>query len=163
MEKSSKKNNLKFGLSVIAGAGAAFIMALILYPIVRIIFDNFFHLFSGSDAPKNLWVDDLIVQLNFMLWFFISSASGGFVSAILSPFKEWIFVTASMIIVIVVITIITDASVFIDGADAWFIMMMIPAGFFTGLWVEKKWKARKAKNKINTSDTQDSSINPDVL
>jgi hypothetical protein len=154
MDDATKNIFLRKITSVSAGVASAFLTALILWPLVKLIFDKFFHLYLFADPPQDAWKDDLIVQINFMLWFFISSFSGGIICSLFSPGKEWFYVTASLLIVIAIITIITKASVFNEGMDSWLIMLMIPPGFFTGMLFAKKIKAGRAKKKLISPGTE---------
>ena len=57
-------------LSIMAGIFCPFLVGLILYPVVRVVFEKYFHLFDTGG--KN---DDVIVSVTLQLWVLFSSVS----------------------------------------------------------------------------------------
>jgi hypothetical protein len=70
---------MKYILPVMAALAATALMGLVLYPIVSIVIDRFFHLYLFTKPPADRWKDDLIIWITIVLWFFIASGIGGFV------------------------------------------------------------------------------------
>jgi hypothetical protein len=96
---------MKYVLPVLASLATTIITGLLLYPLVYIVFDNFFHLYLFTKPPADSWKDDLIIGIAVVLWIFIASFAGGFVSSLLSKKKEdysiLLFITSSLIILLI--------------------------------------------------------------
>ncbi len=97
-------------VAIIAGAISAFLTSLILWPIVKVIFENFFHLFG--EVSENAWKDDLIVSITIMLWFFISSLVGGVICTLFDANKGWGVLIISMALIILILIILTKGDIF---------------------------------------------------
>lgn len=148
-----QKNKYRNLISVIAGTISSFLVALILFPIVRIIFDKYFHLFENVEYPQR---DSLIISITLILWFFISSSVAGTLCTLIAKNKEWLYVFLSMFIVTLVLTIISKAEIFEEATFEGIVtLLMIPAGYIAGKLFGTLIKRNKAKNKeeqISLSD-----------
>jgi hypothetical protein len=132
------------------------IAGLLLYPLVSIIFDNFFHLYLFSKPPADSWKDDLIIEITTVLWIFIASFAGGFVGSLLSEKKEDFSTLLFIISSFVIFLILTKWAVFKDF-DWLFLLLIIAyaSGAILGNFSGIRYKKKKAKLKDIASSPPD--------
>jgi predicted MFS family arabinose efflux permease len=134
-------------IAAILGVIAAAIAALILSPVVYIVFNAFFELYIFTEPPKGAWINDAIIITTVLLWIFAASMAGGYICSKYSERKEdfsiLLFIIFSFIILLLVYGL--------HFLDEW--MMAIPiATFIIGacvgnlLWLRKKKRIEKTKS-----------------
>src|SRR6185503_13815166 len=130
-------------LAVITGSLLPFLTRLILYPIVRIVFEKYFHLFDRENKT-----DDLIISINLILWIFIATLSGGVDSYLMAKSNEWTFIVLNTIVIFSILTVLTNGAIFQDSSlDAILAALMIPFGYLTG-GIAGSIVKRKRRKKI---------------
>lgn len=150
---------MKYVLPVLAALATTIIAGLLLYPLVRIVFDSFFHLYLFEKPPADSWKDDLIIGIAAVLWIFIASFAGGFVCSWLSEKKEdfsiLLFITFSFIIFL----ILTKGAAFKEFD--WGMLLLILAyagGAILGNFSGIRYKKKKAKLKDIASSQPDTPL-----
>jgi hypothetical protein len=147
---------MKYVLPVLAELATTVIAGLILYPLVNIVFNNFFHLYLFTDPPADRWKDDLIIGITVFLWIFIASLGGGFACSILSEKKEdfsiLLFITSSFIIFLIL-----TKGAFLKDFDWMFLLLIIAfaGGAILGNFSGIRYKKKKAKLKDIASSRPD--------
>ncbi|MEI9944511.1 MAG: hypothetical protein WDN26_09875 [Chitinophagaceae bacterium] len=133
-------------LAVIAGVIAAVGAGAILYPLVKIIFDEFFHLYLFSTPPSDVWKDDLIILFTMIIWLFIASAAGGFICTLISIDREQVYALISSLVCLTILYVIPQLRVF-EPTDwqAWVLLITIPLGNSFGSWLGSKFKRKRRK------------------
>ncbi|MFM2338666.1 MAG: hypothetical protein RL115_1859 [Bacteroidota bacterium] len=85
---------------------ATALVALILFPIVWVIFNVFFELYFFAEPPKNAWINDVIIIITVLLWILAASGAGGYTASKYSERKEdfsvLIFLVFSFIILVLI-------------------------------------------------------------
>jgi len=156
MEKSPQRNNYRNLLAVVAGIICTFLTGLILYPIVSIIFDKYFHLFGYPEGNEQR--DSLIILFTLIFWLFISSLSGGAICTLIAVTRKWRPIIFCMSITIFVLIILTRRDIFSNLLlESFLLILIIPLGFITGYWLGKKIKAKRAGNRNAKTIAQDNS------
>ena len=135
--------------SVLAGSIIPFITGLIFYPIVRIIFDKYFHLFSEYNSK-----DDLIITITLILWVLLSAIVGGIVTTFIAKSHEWLYSFLSFLVVLVVFIIISKGEIFDNPTTvSILVILMLPIGFLFGNIIATLIKRKKRKKTESiTSD-----------
>jgi hypothetical protein len=88
MDHPNKPDLTRQILALLGGIAAIFVTGLILYPIVKVIFDNYFEIYFG-DPPPGTSKKRLIISITTLLWLVISAMCGGLVTSLISPRKEY--------------------------------------------------------------------------
>lgn len=132
-------------LSIVAGVISPLLVALTLWPIVKIIFDIFFHLYLFTTPPKDAWKDDLVIQITFMFWFLISSIAGGIICRLISTNKRSSAIIICSVVLVSVLQILSRGEILREGWKNWLVILMIPAGFFSGNFLALTLKAKQQK------------------
>jgi uncharacterized membrane-anchored protein len=135
-------------IAAILGVIAAAITALILSPVVYIVFTAFFDLYVFTEPPKGAWIKDAIIIATVFLWILATSIAGGYICSKYCKKKEdfsvFLFIVFSFIILLLVYGL--------HFLDDW--MMAIPiATFIIGACVGNLFWLRKKKKTINNSSS----------
>jgi uncharacterized membrane-anchored protein len=135
-------------IAAIFGLFASAISALILSPIVFIVFNAFFELYIFTEPPKGAWINDAIIITTVLLWIFATSMAGGYICSKYSERKEdfsvFLFIVFSFTILLLVYGL--------HFLDDW--MMAIPiATFILGACIGNLLWLRKKKKTINNSSS----------
>ena len=146
------KNIYRIPIAVFAGILSTGLVALMLYPIVRIIMDKYFH-FMGYPRG-NEQRDSLIILFTLMLWFFISTMIGGIVCTLFAKNKDWLCIALNIVTIFLILIIISSGEIFIGlDRDAILILSMIPignlAGKLLGTLIKRKQKKKKEESISN--------------
>jgi len=149
------KNIFRNLLAVFIGVLSTGIIALMLYPVVRFIFDKYFH-FMGYPRG-NEQRDSLIILFTLILWFFVSSTIGGIVCTLFAKNNEWLCVSLNIITLLLLFIIITTGEIFealdLEGV---LILLMIPTGNIAGKFWGSMIKRKRKKNKEDGSPISNS-------
>lgn len=133
-------------LAVVAGVLAAIAAGAILFPLVQLVFDKFFHLYLFSTPPEGAWKDDLVLLITMILWLFISSAVGGFICTLISTDREQVYSLISSLACLTIFFIISEIRVFEIGSwQSWVLLLTIPFGNLTGSWIGSGFKRKRRK------------------
>jgi hypothetical protein len=119
---------MKYFLPVMAALATTILAGLILYPLVSIVFDYFFHLYLFTKPPADRWKDDLIIWITIALWFFIASGVGGFVCSYLTTKKEDLAILLFVIVAFLIAVLFSEGEIISDFA----IELLIPFISFVG-------------------------------
>ena len=136
-------------LSLLAGVAMAWVAGLLLWPLVDIGMENFFHFDFGGENTG--WTkEDLILMVIFMAWFFIASGCGGVACWLVHP-QRMMLLLCTVCQVIILVIIVGPELFSVETAEPWLLLFMIPAGYFTGGWLTGKYK-RKNNMKHEPGD-----------
>lgn len=147
---------MKFILPVLAAVATTALAGLILYPLVRLVFDHFFHLYLFTTPPPDSWKDDLVILVTCIMWILIATFTGGFVCSFLSEKKEdfsiFLFIVLSFLIAMIV-----SGGILLKDFD---LLALVPigayiAGAYTGSFFGIKYKNRRASFKDNPPSPPD--------
>lgn len=135
-------------MKVLIPVAAAFLTALLagllLFPVVYIVFDNFFHLYLFTSPPEDAWKDDLIITVTIILWLFISSAAGGFVCRNYSQENPALNVLLFVILLYIALFLFTKGDIIKEDVTVILIpVLSILAGGYTGLYLHYRFKKKK--------------------
>jgi len=89
---------MKHILPIIAALASTFVCGLLLFPLVSLVFNSFFHLYLFSSPPPDAWKDDMVIWVTLFLWLLISTTAGGFVCTRLAETKEDFAILLTIII-----------------------------------------------------------------
>lgn len=138
-------------IAAILGVIAAAITALILSPVVYIVFTAFFELYIFTEPPKGAWINDAIIIATVIIWIFAASMAGGYICSKYSERKEdfsvFLFIVFSFIILLLVYGL--------QFLDEWVVAIPI-ATFIIGacvgnlLWLRKKKRIEKKQSIAET-------------
>lgn len=139
---------MKFFLPVLAALAITVLTGLVLFPVVNVIFDSFFHLYLFSKPPENSWKDDLIIWITLFFWIFISSGAGGIVCSLLSKDKEDFSILLFLVLSFLIGLVFSKGEILTDFEVAMFIpFISFIAGAFTGGIWGTRYKKKKKKLK----------------
>jgi hypothetical protein len=138
---------MKYILPVMAALAATALMGLVLYPIVSIVIDRFFHLYLFTKPPADRWKDDLIIWITIALWFFIASGIGGFVCSYLTPKKEGLPILLFIIAAFLIAVLLSEGEIISDFAiEILILFISFIGGACTGNYICIKKKKKKLTN-----------------
>jgi len=133
---------LKMILAVLGGLISAIAAALLLWPVVQLVFDKFFE-FGSSRS-------DIILRLSFYLWVLIPTLVGGFVCSLIAARKELNHVLVlTLLTIAIMIVIFREDIVTIEPRDT-LIILMFPLGYFTGGRIGMTYKRKRKKRLEKT-------------
>ena len=139
---------MKPALSALVGVATTILAGLLLLPIVMVVFDNFFQLYIFSDPPADAWKNDLIIWATLVIWFFIASAMGGFVSTLLSEKKEDFTIMLFIIFSFILTIIITWGGIIENIEKSFFVLILsFIGGACIGCFLGVRYKKKKAAFK----------------
>jgi hypothetical protein len=141
---------MKYVLPIIAALASTFICGLILFPLVKIIFDSFFHLYLFSTPPPDAWKDDIVIWIAALLWILIATTTGGFVCSILSISKEDFAILIAIIISFIIGVVISKGEILNGRASEIApVFLSFIAGFSLGGFLGVRYKRKKAQKAIS--------------
>lgn len=141
-------------LAIAAGIVATFLAGLVMYPLVTIVFENYFEMdFSGGRAL--ITRNDLILFFTILLWVLIAAITGGLVSAVISRGKEYhhAWIMTAILTGILLLLVLADLDSF-DPISAIFfvaVVAMMAAGYHIGTKAGIRIKKRKAVSNNSSS------------
>ncbi len=141
---------MKLILPVSAALAATILDGLVLYPVVYLIFDNFFHLYLFTKPPADEWKNDLIIGIAVVFWFLIASGTGGFVCALLSEKKENFSVLLFLISSFIIALLFTKGAIIREFDE---IMLLLFLSFIGGAVSGNILGIRHKKRKAKLKDT----------
>lgn len=145
MEEQNKNELARNILSVVAGVLAAIAAGAVLWPLINMIFDKYFHLHLFTESPAGAWKNDLVIGIAFGSWFFLSSLIGGFICTIISTRYDLANVTVSAMVGVALFFFISDGEIFREKSlGSWMILLCIPIGFFAGELAGVLYKRKKS-------------------
>src|SRR5258706_9000146 len=115
---------LKTILAISGGLLSAIIAALLLWPVVQLMFDKYFE-FDSSRS-------DNILKVTFYLWVFIPTLAGGFVCSLIADRKVLKHILVLTLLTITIMIIIYREEVLMIEPKEELIVIMFPLGYFLG-------------------------------
>jgi hypothetical protein len=131
--------------SAFIGVVCTLLAGLILFPLVSIIFDSFFHLYFFSKPPADKWKDDIILGATVVVWFLIASTSGGFVCSLISDTKEDFSILLFLVFSFILAFLFSEGKIF---ADKMLLLPVLP--YITGACLGGMLAIKHKKRKANT-------------
>jgi len=142
--------------AVFSGVLSAGLAALILYPIVSVLFDKYFHFMGYPEGHEQR--DGLIIAFTLALWFFISSMVGGMICTLIAKNNEWLYVFINMIVVVLILIIISEGAISVQpNLGGILILLMIPFGNMAGKLLGSMIKRKRTKKKEDGSPISNNS------
>jgi hypothetical protein len=133
-------------LAVIGGAAAAILTALILSPLIDLVFDRFFHLnLFGFDKGSS--ADDFILSAAILIWLFIAAFAGGLACSMICRSYEYnhVFVLIGIFCIVSFFAMLESRKE--ELALGILTTIVVCTGFLsgtkTGISIKKKRKAKK--------------------
>jgi len=132
-------------LPVLAGLGAIIVAGTVFFPVVYVVFDNFFHLFDTSSLHKTR--DAVILITTLVAWGLFSSFAGAFACSLVAK-KEEQFHILVLMVASFLIGLIASGGQLISGVPEMIFSILgtFLAGFISGGILGVRYKTRK-KNK----------------
>ncbi len=138
---------MKYILPLLGALATTILAGLILYPLVSLVFDQFFHLYLFSKPPADQWKNDLVIGAAVVAWFFIACGLGGYVCSLLTDTKEDFAILLYVVLFLVIATVVTRGEIVRDWNP--FILVLLAAiigGACTGNLIAIRMKRRKLRN-----------------
>lgn len=138
---------MKYLLPLAAALAVTLLAGLVLYPLVSLVFDKFFHLYLFSKPPPGKWKDDLIINITLLCWLFLAAGAGGFTGAWLTESREDFFVFLYIVLLFALGTLLTGGRIILDFDP--FLLLLVAAlagGAITGTYAALKRKQKKLSN-----------------
>lgn len=127
-------------LAVLAGVAMAWVAGLLLWPLVDIGMEKFFHFDFGRENTG--WTkDDFFLMAIFMAWFFIASGCGGVACSLVHP-QRMMLLLCTVCQIIILLFIVGPELFSVQTAEPWLLLLMIPAGYFLGGWLTGKYSRK---------------------
>ena len=139
------ENKFNSFIAAILGLIAAALAALILFPIVWIIFNAFFDLYIFTKPPKGAWINDAIIIATVIHWIFAASMAGGYICSKYSERKEGFSIFLFLVLSFVILLLVYGFRFF----DEWESAIPI-ATFIAGGCLGNLIALRRKKKLINT-------------
>ncbi|HET9823820.1 MAG TPA: hypothetical protein VFP87_00725 [Chitinophagaceae bacterium] len=142
MKKAEWNNTLA---AVAVGIVSPVVVALVLFPLVRIILNKYFHLYLFVAAPPDAWKDDMIVEITVYVWVLIAFLAGGFFCAWIAKRVEFRSIILSIFISFVVANLVTKGHLFEADRMSIIVQLLNPIGYLTGWRIAMRYKQGKYK------------------
>ena len=140
--------------AVLSGAITTIAVGAILYPVVMVVFDNFFEL-NFDNSANGITINSLIITGTALLWAFISTLAGGFVIAYISIKKEYQKIAIILTIGLFFLAVYSlEESSLRDLPIMLLSMIFLIAGALTGCALGIKYKTRKERRLSANSNSQ---------
>jgi hypothetical protein len=141
---------MKYIFPVASGLAATFLAGLILFPLVYVIFNNFFELYIFTTPPPDAWKNDLIIAITLILWIFFSSFAGGFFCSLVSEGKEDFHIFLLVLTVFIIGLIASHGAI----VEEWDINLLFAygsllSGYILGGFVGLRYKKKKQKKSLD--------------
>ncbi len=137
--------------SWLAGVAVAWLVGLMLWPLMLLAIDQFFHLDLFSNDSAGMSRDDMILLAIFMSWFFIACTCGGIVCSLEQPRKYNLL--ACVICQLVILAVMVGIDIYsMNAPEPWLMLAMIPAGYFTGGWLGRKFIGKDSNEPPQTTE-----------
>jgi hypothetical protein len=146
MENQQPNGFFQNFLPVISGVMSALGSAFLLLPLVRKVFEKFYHPYIFESSLSDAQNDALIIKITIAAWFFISASIGGYFCSLISKSSELIHILISSLVSIALFFFLSKTEVSqVNISSFWFLILAIPLGNFFGGWLGSRHKASERK------------------
>lgn len=129
--------------AVFVGLASSVVMSLILFPLVKIILNKYFHLYLFIAAPADAWKDDMIVEVTVYLWILIAFSAGGFFCTLIARKNELWSIIATIVVAFLIANIVAKGRLFEMDRMSIIVQLLNPIGYLTGWRIALLHKQRK--------------------
>ena len=130
---------------MLVGLVSSVVTSLILFPLVRIILNKYFHLYLFIAAPPDAWKDDMIVEVTVYLWVLIAFSAGGFFCALIARKGELWSVLVAIVFTFLIANISTKGHLLEANRMSIIIQFLNPIGYLMGWRIALRYKQTKYK------------------